>query len=129
MNEEKYYLRLNKSELLLLRKLLRSTIDEVAAGKRDWPTIINLYESLIGARFNLSAEKEIDAAVKKTKIYEALDNLGYFDYEEDNHDSTFYDLVCFLDDSGFEVFEELAEELKNTEKKNSKKDEQEIYGK
>lgn len=117
MNEEKYYLRLNKSELLLLRKLLRSTIDKVAADKRDWPTIINLYESLIGARFNLSAEKEIDAAVKKTRIYKALENLGYFDYEEDNHDSTFYDLVCFLDSSGFEVFDEIAKELKNEEQK------------
>lgn len=117
MSDEKgYYLRLNGKEVNWLRKTVRDKLKD-GVNMRDWETAMGLYESLIGSRFNLSSETEIDKAVKKTRIYKALYNLGYFDYEEDNNDSTFYDLVCFLDDSGFEVFEEIAQELKNDEQK------------
>lgn len=121
-DEKEFYLRLTGKELNWLRQIVRDKLKD-GVNMRDWETAMGLYESLIGSRYNLSSVTEIDKAVKKTRIWKALWNLGYFDYEEDNNDSTFYDLVCYLDDSGFEVFEELAEELKNTEKKNSKKDE------
>ena len=121
-DEEEYYLCLTGKQVNWLRQMVRDKL-KTGINPRDWDAALDLYESLIGAGMNLSSLREIDKAVKKTRIWKALWNLGYFDYEEDNNDSTFYDLVCFLDDSGFEVFEELAEELKNTEKKNSKKDE------
>jgi len=123
-NEEEFYLSLNGKELNWLRGVVRDKLKE-GVQMRDWETAMCLYESLIGARMNLSSVREIDKAVKKTRVYTALYNLGYFDYEEDFNDSTFYDLVCFLDDSGHEVFEEIANELKEMEAKNAKnKDEQ-----
>ena len=115
--EDEYYLCLNKNEVNMLRKIVRFDLQNTKMRPQEWETLMGLYESLLGARFNLSSVREIDAAVKKTRIYKALYNLAYFDYEEDNNDSTFYDLVCFLDDSGFEVFEEIAQELKNDEQK------------
>ena len=121
-DEEEYYLCLTGKQVNWLRQMVRDKL-KTGINPRDWDAALDLYESLIGAGMNLSSLREIDKAVKKTRIWKALWNLGYFDYEEDNNDSTFYDLVCFLDDSGFEVFEELAKELKNTETKNSKKDE------
>ena len=121
-DEEEYYLCLTGKQVNWLRQMVRDKL-KTGINPRDWDAALDLYESLIGAGMNLSSLREIDKAVKKTRIWKALWNLGYFDYEDDNNDSTFYDLVCFLDDSGFEVFEELAEELKNTETKNSEKDE------
>ena len=115
-NEQEYYLCLNGKELNWLRRTVREQLKD-GIRPMDWENAMGLYESLIGARSNLSSVREIDKAVKKTKIYKALWNLGYFDYEEDNNDSTFYDLVCYLDDSGFEIFEEIAKELKNDEQK------------
>ena len=115
-NEEEYYLCLNGKELNWLRQIVREKLKD-GTRPQDWEHAMGLYESLIGARMNLSSVRDIDKAVKKTRIYKALYNLGYFDYEEDNNDSTFYDLVCYLDGSGFEIFEEIAEELKNEEQK------------
>lgn len=112
-NDEEFYLRLSRKELLFLRRLLRGAIRGDVKTERD--VLLELYESLLGARDNLSSSREIDAAVKKTEIYAALSERGYFDYEEDNNDSTFYDLVCFLDTGGWEVFEEIAEEFKKRE--------------
>lgn len=121
-NEEEFYLSLNGKELNWLRGVVRDRIRDGVC-PRDWETAMGLYESLIGARMNLSSVRDIDKAVKGTRIYTALYNLGYFDYEEDNNDSTFYDLVCYLDESGFEMFEELATELKEMEIKRAKKTE------
>lgn len=121
-NNEEFYLRLSRKELLFLRRLLRGVIRgesftkaETQQRQSDRDVLLELYESLLGARDNLSSSREIDAAVKKTEIYTALSERGYFDYEEDNNDSTFYDLVCFLDTGGWEVFEEIAEEFKKRE--------------
>ena len=120
-DEEEYYLCLTGKQVNWLRQMVRDKL-KTGINPRDWDAALDLYESLIGAGMNLSSLREIDKAVKKSKVYKALDNLGYFDYEEDNHDSTFYDLVCYLDDSGYEIFEELAKELKEMETKNAKKD-------
>ena len=120
-DEEEYYLCLTGKQVNWLRQMVRDKL-KTGINPRDWDAALDLYESLIGAGMNLSSLREIDKAVKKSKVYKALDNLGYFDYEEDNHDSTFYDLVCYLDDSGYEIFEELAKELKEMEIKNTKKD-------
>jgi len=120
-DEEEYYLCLTGKQVNWLRQMVRDKL-KTGINPRDWDAALDLYESLIGAGMNLSSLREIDKAVKKSKVYKALDNLGYFDYEEDNHDSTFYDLVCYLDDSGYEIFEELAKELKEMEIKNAKKD-------
>lgn len=121
IDEEEYYLCLTGKQVNWLRQMVRDKL-KTGINPRDWDAALNLYESLIGAGMNLSSLREIDKAVKRSKVYTALDNLGYFDYEEDNHDSTFYDLVCYLDDGGYEVFEELAKELKEMEIKNAKKD-------
>lgn len=120
-SEEEFHLCLSGKELNWLRGIVREKLKE-GVRPYDWEHAMGLYESLIGARMNLHSVHEIDKAVKKTRIYTALYNLGYFDYEEDNHDSTFYDLVCYLDESGFEMFEELAKELKEMEAKNAKKE-------
>ena len=64
--EDEYYLCLNKNEVNMLRKIVRFDLQNTKMRPQERETLMGVYESLLGARFNLSSVREIDEDLQST---------------------------------------------------------------
>lgn len=107
--EPKYYIELSAHHLNLLRDCVRYYLRQCVkeSDEAEFESALFLHEGLMGLYGLVHSQEEVDKRVKNTKVYKALERAGYFDYEEDNHDATFYDLIAFIEDK--EVIEKMLE--------------------
>lgn len=119
MNQSKYYIELDVTQLNLLRNCVRLYLRECVKEKdvSEFESALFLHEGLLGFYGCTHSQEDVDKQVKESKIYKVLERAGYFDYEEDYHNATFYDLVKFMEDK--EVLEKMLEFWDDEEKQDS----------
>ena len=116
--EPKYYIELSATHLNLLRDCTRLYLRQCAkeGDEAELDRALFLHEGLMGFYNVVHSQEDVDEQVKESKIYKVLERAGYFDYEEDGHDATFYDLIKFIEDK--EVIEKMLEFWDEDEKQN-----------
>jgi len=101
------YLRLTAGELSAIKRM---AVREIVEGETEAERK-GMLELLLKLEKDVSTVEQVDGYVKASPLFKALENLGYFDYEEVTNDSTFYDLVCMVEGLDVQGFKELGEEM------------------